>query len=116
MGRDPVAPDSNLMKANIENKVVMVTGAGGSIGSELCRQIIMQRPKQIVLFELSEFALYQVDRELTALTEAENLEVGIVPLLGSVQKNKSFSEYNESLWCSNGLPCCCLQACSSCGV
>ncbi|WED26888.1 polysaccharide biosynthesis protein [Vibrio sp. DW001] len=86
LGRDPVAPQQSLLQANIKSKVVMVTGAGGSIGSELCRQIIKQKPKTIVLFELSEFALYQIDRELNSLVKVEGLEVEIAPLLGSVQR------------------------------
>ncbi|TOO01972.1 PII uridylyl-transferase, partial [Vibrio parahaemolyticus] len=61
LGRDPVAPQQVLLEANIKDKVVMVTGAGGSIGSELCRQIVEQSPKSIILFELSEFGLYQID-------------------------------------------------------
>ncbi|NMS58514.1 nucleoside-diphosphate sugar epimerase/dehydratase, partial [Vibrio parahaemolyticus] len=56
LGRDPVQPQQVLMEANIKNQVVMVTGAGGSIGSELCRQILNYSPKSLVLFELSEFA------------------------------------------------------------
>lgn len=86
LGRDPVAPNPELMKANIQGKVVMVTGAGGSIGSELCRQIVRQKPKSLVLFELSEFGLYQIDKELSNLVETEKLNVEIIPLLGSVQR------------------------------
>ncbi|MBE4586882.1 nucleoside-diphosphate sugar epimerase [Vibrio navarrensis] len=86
LGRDPVAPNPKLMKANIQGKVVMVTGAGGSIGSELCRQIVRQKPKSLVLFELSEFGLYQIDKELSNLVETEKLNIEIIPLLGSVQR------------------------------
>ncbi|MCR9684657.1 polysaccharide biosynthesis protein [Vibrio antiquarius] len=86
LGRDPVAPQQVLLEANIKDKVVMVTGAGGSIGSELCRQIVMQQPTAIVLFELSEFGLYQIDRELGQLKEEHGLRCDIIPLLGSVQR------------------------------
>src|SRR5699024_7078756 len=61
LGRDPVAPFPELITANIKDKVVMVTGAGGSIGSELCRQIVQQQPTTLVLLENSEFSLYQID-------------------------------------------------------
>ncbi len=86
LGRDPVAPQQVLLEANIKNKVVMVTGAGGSIGSELCRQIVMQNPTAIVLFELSEFGLYQIDRELNQLKVEYGLTCDIIPLLGSIQR------------------------------
>ena len=78
LGRDPVPPKAELLEKNIKDKVVMVTGAGGSIGSELCRQIVKHQPKLLVLFEMSEFALYSIDREL------QNSAVQIVPVLGSV--------------------------------
>lgn len=87
LGRDPVAPQQVLMEANIKDKVVMVTGAGGSIGSELCRQILKQQPKTLVLFEVSEFGLYQIDRELSLAKETKGYDVEIVPLLGSVQRS-----------------------------
>ncbi|HAS8474753.1 TPA: polysaccharide biosynthesis protein [Vibrio vulnificus] len=86
LGRDPVEPNPELMKANIHGKVVMVTGAGGSIGSELCRQIVRQKPKNLILFELSEYGLYEIDKELSGMVEAMQLEVEIIPLLGSVQR------------------------------
>ncbi|EGQ9884102.1 TPA: nucleoside-diphosphate sugar epimerase/dehydratase [Vibrio vulnificus] len=86
LGRDPVEPNPELMKANIYGKVVMVTGAGGSIGSELCRQIVRQKPKTLILFELSEYGLYEIDKELSGMAETMQLEVEIIPLLGSVQR------------------------------
>ncbi|CCN35105.1 putative Polysaccharide biosynthesis protein,epimerase/dehydratase [Vibrio nigripulchritudo SO65] len=96
LGRDPVAPQQALMEANIKDKVVMVTGAGGSIGSELCRQIIQNQPRCIVLFELSEFGLYKIDRELSLAVEAESLDVQIIPLLGSVQRINRLSKVMKS--------------------
>ena len=77
-GRDPVPPKLDLLEKNIKDKVVMVTGAGGSIGSELCRQIVKHQPTCLVLFEMSEFALYSIDREL------QNSGVRIIPILGTV--------------------------------
>ncbi|MDN3715923.1 polysaccharide biosynthesis protein [Vibrio breoganii] len=88
LGRDPVEPQQSLMEANIKDKNVMVTGAGGSIGSELCRQIIKQQPKSIVLYEISEFALYQIDRELQHIVKKEKFNTKIYPLLGSVQNQE----------------------------
>lgn len=78
LGRDPVPPKPELLEKNIKHKVVMVTGAGGSIGSELCRQIVKHQPKLLVLFEMSEFALYSIEREL------HSSAVQVVPVLGSV--------------------------------
>ncbi len=65
LGREEIEPDKNLLLKNIKGKAVLVTGAGGSIGSELCRQIIQQNPKRLVLYEMSEFALYNIEMELT---------------------------------------------------
>jgi FlaA1/EpsC-like NDP-sugar epimerase len=89
LGRDAVAPNQTLLHANIQSKVVMITGAGGSIGSELCRQIISQRPIKIVLMEISEFALYSINSELQTLANKLDYDLPIIPLLGSVQhKNR----------------------------
>ncbi|MGB1188010.1 MAG: polysaccharide biosynthesis protein [Cycloclasticus pugetii] len=82
LGRDQVLPNKSLMAKNIHNKVVMVTGAGGSIGAELCRQILQQKPKEIVLFEHSEFALYMIEHDLKNQPISE--EVMIKPVLGSI--------------------------------
>ncbi|WP_318489715.1 polysaccharide biosynthesis protein [Photobacterium leiognathi] len=86
LGRDPVDPNNALLMANIRNKVVMVTGAGGSIGSELCRQILKQKPSQLLLFEVSEYSLYVIEKELSETVKKEGLDVEIYPLLGSVQR------------------------------
>ncbi len=85
LGRDSVAPDDRLMNADTEGKTVMVTGAGGSIGSELCRQIIRRRPERLLLFELSEFALYTVEKELCEYCARNGIAAEILPFLGSVQ-------------------------------
>ncbi|MDB0007356.1 polysaccharide biosynthesis protein [Flavobacteriales bacterium] len=82
LGRTPVKPKTSLLKKNITGKNVLVTGAGGSIGSELCRQILKLKPNKIVLFEHSEFNLYSIDYELTSLGE-KNCE--IIPVLADVK-------------------------------
>ncbi|MDH5232604.1 MAG: polysaccharide biosynthesis protein, partial [Gammaproteobacteria bacterium] len=87
LGRDPVPPNKELLGACITGKSVMVTGAGGSIGSELCRQIIEQKPAKLILFEKSEFALYEIDQELNNRKQILNRNghsIEIVPILGSV--------------------------------
>ncbi|MGZ4955671.1 MAG: polysaccharide biosynthesis protein [Methylobacter sp.] len=97
LGRDAVAPDQSLLHANIAGKVVMVTGAGGSIGSELCRQIIHLQPSTLILFEISEFALYAIEKELHHLltkrhaisAEISNVEeIKLIAVLGSVTNAK----------------------------
>lgn len=85
LGRLPVEPEQRLLEKNIRGKSVMVTGAGGSIGSELCRQILAQQPATLVLFELNEFNLYSIDRELKGIQQHQNLQTNIIPVLGSVQ-------------------------------
>ncbi|WP_417533254.1 polysaccharide biosynthesis protein [Marinobacterium stanieri] len=84
LGRDAVEPVPELMGACITGKTVMVTGAGGSIGSELCRQIVQQQPATLVLFELSEYALYSIEAELKQQIEHQGLTLTLVPILGSV--------------------------------
>jgi len=107
LGRDAVAPDQSLLHANIAGKVVMVTGAGGSIGSELCRQIIRLQPNSLILFEISEFALYAIEKELQHLLAKRRAgsrladgipaipgninnaeEIKLIPVLGSVTNAK----------------------------
>ena len=96
LGRDEVAPDPNLMGRNVTGKRVMVTGAGGSIGSELCRQIILQRPRTLILIEQSEHALYLIDAELRELKEREALEVEIVSALIDVARPTECSRSFET--------------------
>ncbi|MCK8073700.1 nucleoside-diphosphate sugar epimerase/dehydratase [Vibrio sp. 1CM23M] len=86
LGRAPVDPDKALLSQNITAKSVMVTGAGGSIGSELCRQILMQKPKTLVLFELNEYNLYKIDQELTYTVNKLGSNTTIIAALGSVQR------------------------------
>ena len=83
--RETVAPNQQLLKKDISGKVVMVTGAGGSIGSELCRQIIKQQPKELILFELSEFALYTIQQELIKVIKSQSgVNIALHAHLGSV--------------------------------
>lgn len=84
LGRDPVPPYPELIRSCISGKSVLVTGAGGSIGSELCRQIMQNSPKMLVLFEQSEFALYKIDQEL----RKHVTYVTVVPVLGDVQNSE----------------------------
>lgn len=84
LGRDPVAPDPALLGRHIRGQVVMVTGAGGSIGSELCRQITRQGAARLLLVDHSEFALYSIHQELQSIVQQEALACELVPLLASV--------------------------------
>ena len=96
LGRDPVAPELELLTGHVKDKVVMITGAGGSIGSELTRQLLELGPKSLILFELSEVALYEIEMEIEELKwrRAKEPEVQpladtkIIPVLGSVQDRK----------------------------
>lgn len=87
--RETVAPNQQLLQKDIIGKVVMVTGAGGSIGSELCRQIIKQHPKELILFEVSEFALYSIQQELINVIKSHSgLNIALHAHLGSVTNQR----------------------------
>ncbi len=88
LGRDPIAPMPELMSANIRGKVVMVTGAGGSIGSELCRHILREDPRELILFEQSEAALYTIHMELAVFSSTLAEPPKIHAILGSVQSER----------------------------
>lgn len=98
LGREPVTPDEVLLAMNVRSKVVMVTGAGGSIGSELCRQILALGPTKLLLIEQSEFALYAIHQQLEAKLVAH--ETVLVPLLASVQDGERMHEI-MSTWHPN---------------
>jgi FlaA1/EpsC-like NDP-sugar epimerase len=90
LGREPVMPNHILLAMNVRSKVVMVTGAGGSIGSELCRQVLSVGPSKLLLIEQSEFALYGIHQELEE--KLAGRDVVLVPLLASVQDNERIHE------------------------
>ena len=86
LGRDAALPNQKILGKNITNKVVLVTGAGGSIGSEICRQVIPLKPKMLIMYEMSEASLYNIEMELLSLS---NNHINIYPVLGSVNnKNR----------------------------
>lgn len=84
LGRDTVEPDPALIRQTTMGRSVMVTGAGGSIGSELCRQVLGQSPRRLILVDVSEYALYTITEELTASVKAHGRDTEVVPVLGSV--------------------------------
>jgi FlaA1/EpsC-like NDP-sugar epimerase len=88
LGRDAVPAQSDLLERCIRDQSVLVTGAGGSIGSELCRQILSLRPKLLLLFEHSEYNLYSILSELEQRITRESLPVRLLPILGSVRNQK----------------------------
>ena len=88
LNREQVQPNLELLSKNTNSKVVMITGAGGSIGSELSRQIIKLKPKKLILIELSEFALYKITEELNG----KNQNIKIIPLLINIQNQSKIEE------------------------
>jgi FlaA1/EpsC-like NDP-sugar epimerase len=93
LGRDTVAPNKGLLEKCIINKNVMITGAGGSIGSELCRQIALLEPNNLIMLDISEYALYSINNELQNLTK--NTKTNIIPLLGNVQEQSYIEKIIE---------------------
>lgn len=100
LGREPVPPRTDLLARDLAGQVVLVSGAGGSIGSELTRQILLQRPRQLLLLDHNEFGLYSIHQELQALCASEALSVELVPLLASVSNSERlqavFSAYRPA--------------------
>ena len=100
LGRDQVKPDQNLLHANITGKVVLVTGAGGSIGSELCRQIIRSCPESLILYERGEYELYSIEKELKeALSfkgEGKESKIKLISILGSVCDQSRMEKINST--------------------
>ena len=93
LGRESIKPNITLLKGKITNKVVLITGAGGSIGSELCRQIISFKPKRLILFEVSESSLYQIQQEILSLECYDN---NVSSVIGSIRDFKRMSKVFES--------------------
>ena len=89
LGREPISPNQILLAKNITNKVIMITGAGGSIGSELCRQIIDLNPKAILLIEQNEFALYRIHQELGN----KDLGVAVFPFWLRFKTKKKWAQF-----------------------
>ena len=96
LGREPVPPVQPLFESCIKGKTVLVTGGGGSIGSELCRQILGLGPKRLVLLEMSELALYNIERELRAIAARGQLSVDLVPLVGNAHHKYRMREILQS--------------------
>ena len=96
LGREPISPDPKLMKIDTANKVVLVSGAGGSIGSQLCKEVLMQTPKKLILLDHSEFALYNIFQDLKNLCVKDTVD--IIPILGSVTEanflERLFKKFN----------------------
>jgi FlaA1/EpsC-like NDP-sugar epimerase len=88
LGREPVPAVAELLAGSIRDRVVMISGAGGSIGSELCRKALLQFPKTLVLFERNEFGLYTIERELQALVRGRGIPARVVAILGSVSNSR----------------------------
>lgn len=95
LGREPIPPNPRLLATNVTGKTVMVTGAGGSIGSEICHQIVNLRPRRLILFEISEYALYNIEKELKSYLEHNKISLPktfeLIPILGSVSDSSKLN-------------------------
>ena len=89
LGRDSIPADKKLLNLRVSGKVVLVTGAGGSIGSELCRQLLLLKPKRLILYDINEYSLYQINSELE---DINNGDVEFFPILGSVRDRHRLSQ------------------------
>ena len=96
LARETVPPIPGLASQKVENKSVLVTGAGGSIGGELCQQIIAMNPKCLILYEMSEYALYQIHSKLLETCADQGIETRILPFIGSVQNGGRLSHVMSS--------------------
>ncbi|MBU2968613.1 polysaccharide biosynthesis protein [Pseudoalteromonas sp. C2R02] len=92
LGRKAVLPIPELLNANILNQTVMVTGAGGSIGKELCRQILVLNPLKLIIVDISEASLYEIDQELNKMKKGARLDIEILPVIGNVQNAQLMSK------------------------
>ncbi len=84
LGRDVVKNDNNLLKKNIKGKNILISGAGGSIGSEIAREVVKLNPNRLILFELNEYSLYNVEKELASIKNSNQIETTILPILGNI--------------------------------
>lgn len=92
LGREPVKPKPALFSKCIENQTVMVTGGAGSIGSELCRQILKSNPKCLIIFDNSEYSLYAIEQEISAEIKDKKLDISLMAILGSVQSKPRLND------------------------
>jgi FlaA1/EpsC-like NDP-sugar epimerase len=86
LGRDPVPPNQEMLSRNLRGKVVLVTGAGGSIGAELCRQIVAEQPSHLLLLDQHEFGLYTIHQELVRACAAQSWKIHLEPILASLSQ------------------------------
>lgn len=112
LSRDEVQLNSAQISEYLHDKVVLVTGGGGSIGSELCRQIMRYRPRQLLIFDIYENCAYELEMELRNKYGAD---INVVTLIGSIRDIKRLDEVFETYHPSVVVPCSCPQACAADG-